>query len=62
MCGAPYQSLLTNEQILYQYFQAIQSHRSRVFVVGTFRDKKHECSESRAEKDKALLGQLLVTT
>ena len=55
MCGAPYQSKLTNEQVLYQYFQAIQSHKSRVFVVGTFRDKEHECSESRAEKDKALL-------
>ena len=55
MCGAPYQSKLTNEQVLYQYFQAIQSHKSRLFVVGTFRDKEHECSETRAVKDERLL-------
>ena len=55
MCGAPYQSKLTNEQVLYQYFQAIQSHKSRLFVVGTFRDKEHECSESRVVKDERLL-------
>ena len=57
MCGAPYQSQLTNEQILYQYFQAIQSHKSRVFVVGTFRDEEHKCSdEPRAAKDEKLLA------
>ena len=54
MCGAPYQCQLTNEQILYQYAQAIQSHKSRVFAVGTFRDE--ECSdEPRAAKDEKLL-------
>ena len=55
MYGAPYQSRLTNEQVLCQYFQAIQSHMSRVFMVGTHRDLEHECSESRAAKDKSLL-------
>ena len=55
MCGTPYKSQLSNEQILYQYFQAIQSHKSRVFVVGTFRDEEDKCSESRAAKDEKLL-------
>ena len=55
MLHEPYQSQLTNEQILYQYFQAIQSHKSQVFVVGTFRDKENDCSETRADKDKKLL-------
>ena len=55
MLHEPYQSQLTNEQILYQYFQAIQSHKSQVFVVGTFRDKEDDCSETRADKDKKLL-------
>ena len=55
LCGAPYQSQLTNEQILYQYFQAVQSHDSRVFVVGTHRDLEHECSESMAKKNQTLL-------
>ena len=57
MCGAPYQSQLTNEQILYQYFQAIQSYKSRVFVVGTFSDEEYKCSdEPRAAKDEKLLA------
>ena len=55
MCGTPYQSQLTNEEILYQYFQAIQSHGSRVFMVGTHRDLKHECSESVEMKNQRLL-------
>ena len=57
MHGAPCQSQLTNEQILYQYFQAIQSHKSRVFVVGTFSDEEYKCSdEPRAAKDEKLLA------
>ena len=55
MCGTPYPSQLTNEQILYQYFQAVQSHDSRIFVVGTHRDLEHECSESREKKNQTLL-------
>ena len=51
-----YLSLLTNEQILYQYFQAVQSHDSTVFVIGTHRDREDECKEeSRADKNKRLL-------
>ena len=51
-----YLSPLTNEQILYQYFQAVQSHNSTVFVIGTHRDLEHECEEeSRADKNKRLL-------
>ena len=49
-------SQLTNEQILYQYFQAVQSHDSRVFVVGSHRDLEHECEmESREMKNQRLL-------
>ena len=51
-----YPSPLTNEQILYQYFQAVQSHDSTVFVIGTYRDLEHECEEeSRTDKNKRLL-------
>ena len=51
-----YLSPLTNEQILYQYFQAVQSHNSTVFVIGTYRDREDECKEeSRADKNKRLL-------
>ena len=51
-----YKSHLTNEQILHQYFQAVQSHNSRAFVVGTHRDLEHECeTESREDKNQRLL-------
>ena len=51
-----YTSQLTNEQTLHQYFQAVQSHNSRVFVVGTHRDLEHECErESRKEKNRRFL-------
>ena len=51
-----YESPLTNEQILYQYVQAVQSQNSKVFVVGTHKDKEMECTdETRAMKDKKLI-------
>ena len=51
-----YKSELTHEQILYQYIQAVQSHKSRVFVVGTHMDKEHRCrDETREMKNKKLL-------
>ena len=50
-----YQSQLTNEQILYQYIQAVQSHRSKVFVVGSHRDMMGECEETIKTKNKRLL-------
>ena len=54
--SAQYTSQLTNEQTLHQYFQAVQSHNCRVFVVGTHRDLEHKCeAESREEKNGRLL-------
>ena len=50
-----YQSQLTNEQILYQYIQAAQSHRSKVFVIGSHRDKMGECEETIETKNEKLL-------
>ena len=51
-----YPSPLTNEQILYQYFQAVQSHDSTtVFVVGTHRDLEQKCKEKKDKKDEILL-------
>ena len=51
-----YESELTNEQILHQYIQAVQSHNSRVFVVGTHMDRENECqSETREMKNEKLL-------
>jgi hypothetical protein len=51
-----YTSQLTNEQILHQYVQAVQSQKSKVFVVGTHRDREGECEhETREMKSKALL-------
>ena len=51
--GYTYQ--LRNEQILYQYVQGIQSHNSKVFVVGTHRDRERECEETRETKNERLL-------
>ena len=54
-----YESELTNEQILHQYIQAVQSHNSRVFIVGTHKDKESECqSETRRMKNDKLLKYL----
>ena len=51
-----YTSQLTNEQILHQYLQGVQSHSSQVFVVGTHRDKEDECNnETRETKNSKLL-------
>ena len=54
-----YESELTNEQILHQYIQGVQSHKSRVFIVGTHKDKESECqSETREMKNDKLLKYL----
>ena len=51
-----YTSQLTNEQILHQYVQAVQSHETKVFVVGTHKDKEGDCKgENRDIKNKKLL-------
>ena len=50
-----YTSQLTNEQILYQYIQAVQSHQSKVFVIGSHRDKMSECNETIETKNERLL-------
>ena len=50
-----YECQLTNEQILHQYFQAVQALNSTVFVIGTHRDLEDKCTESRAEKNRRLL-------
>ena len=51
-----YTSQLTNEQILYQYVQGIQSLKSKVFVVGTHKDRERECeNETREMKNNKLL-------
>ena len=55
-----YISQLTNKQILCQYIQAVQSHRCKVLVVGTHRDREDDCKEeTRDMKNKRLLGTLL---
>ena len=54
-----YTSQLTNEQILYQYIQAVQSYQCKVLVVGTHRDREGECKETRHMKNKQLLETLL---
>ena len=46
-----YESELTNKQILHQYIQAVQSHNSRVFIVGTHMDREKE-SEYQGETRK----------
>lgn len=51
-----YTSQLTNEQILYQYIQGVQSHRSAVFVVGTHRGRERECDENIEIKNEKLLA------
>ena len=51
-----YKSKLTNEQIMRQYIQAVQTYASKVFLVGTHEDKENECqSETREMKNEKLL-------
>ena len=51
-----YISQLTNEQILHQYVQGVQSQKSKVFIVGSHRDREGECkNETREMKNKKLL-------
>ena len=51
-----YTSPLTNEQILYQYVQGVQSLKSKVFIVGTHRDREGECKdETRKIKNEKLV-------
>ena len=51
-----YTSQLTNEQILYEYVQAVQSLKSKVFIVGTHREREGECeNETRETKNIKLL-------
>ena len=51
-----YTSQQTNEQILYQYVQGVQSLESKVFVVGTHRDREGECeNETKEMKNEKLL-------
>ena len=40
-----YKSELTNKQILFQYIEAVQSHNSRVFIVGTHMDREKESAD-----------------
>ena len=64
LVGTPYPSLLTNIQILMCMIRTLQSQptdgrNSMIAVVGTHRDKEHEClSETRAEKNKTLFDLL----
>ena len=46
-----YESELTNEEILHQYVQGVQSHNSRVFFVGTHMDEEKK-SEDKGETTK----------
>ena len=51
-----YESQLTNEQIMHQYIQAVQTYASKVFIVGTHKDRVSKCqSETREIKNEKLL-------
>ena len=52
--GEPYQSPSSHKQVLEQCVRAAHARdvHPQVFVVGTHRDKEHECSEKRKDKDK----------
>ena len=60
-------SLLTNEHMLVQFVHTMLSKslahckgkRSRLMVIGTFRDLLHECDESLADKNKRLRNLFL---
>ena len=64
----PHQSSFTNEEILKHCLQTIQSQQAdssnptcKLAVVGTYRDKEHECPESREEKNRKLVEILSPT-
>ena len=50
--GEPYQSPSSHRQVLEQCVRAVHARdiHPQVFVVGTHRDKEHECSEKREDK------------
>jgi len=64
LVGTPYPSLLTNIQILMCMIRTLQSQQtegknSMIAIVGTHKDKEHECLfETRAEKNKTLFDLL----
>ena len=51
--GEPYQSPSSHRQVLEQCMMAVRARdvHPQVFVVGTHRDKEHECSEKKKDKD-----------
>ena len=51
--GEPYQSPFSHKQVLEQCVRAAHARdvHPQVFVVGTHRDKEHECSEKREDKN-----------
>ena len=52
--GEPYKSPSSHKQVLEQCVRSSHTRdvHPQVFVVGTHRDKEHECSEKRKDKDK----------
>ena len=65
---SPHQSSFTNKEILMHCLQTIQSQQAdssnptcKLAVVGTYRDKEHECPESREEKNRKLVEILSPT-
>ena len=64
LVGKAYHSAYTNQQILMQYMRVIQSQASQgfcpmSFYIGTHKDLEHQCTETRKEKNRKLLGMLL---
>ena len=66
LVGKPYRAAHTNEEILKQCITTMQSQeaegdRPKIMVIGAFRDKEHDCDESRETKNRKLLNMLLPT-
>ena len=69
--GIPYRSAQSNEQLLKHCLRTLNTHRSspnskrgcsKIMIVGTHRDKEHQCTtETRKEKNKKLAELLLPT-
>jgi len=67
LVGASYHAAQTNQNILKHCIRTMKSYRcvkgggnpTKVIIIGTFKDREHECSERREVKNQKLAKMLL---
>ena len=61
LVGKPYTAAHTSKEILLYSMRSLQSHgcAPKILIVGTHKNKEHECEESRQDKNRKLREMLL---